>query len=148
MKPVSAVLAIGFLLLIYASTTYCDEEEKGTGGMELHERLSEYSRPILQWRTENFLVRVDEMNGQSYRYASWSADASQEDEPDLVLYGGELVWDGSGGNRHYEFTNDEYRYEVHLAYIGTGETPGYLAVYQGDDLLLNESVIEEILSPF
>jgi len=142
-----AVLTV-CLLVCLTSTGYCTEPGNASEVAEPHESLSEYSSAILQWRTDNFLVRVDEMNGQSYRYASWSADASQEDEPDLVLYGGELVWDGSGGNRHYEFTNDEYRYEVHLAYIGTGETPGYLAVYQGDDLLLNESVIEEILSPF
>ncbi len=135
-------------LLCFASTGYCAETANASDGAELHGSLSEYSRPILQWRTESFLLRVDEMSEFSYRYASWSADTTQADEPDLVLYGGELIMDGSGGNRHYEFTNSGYRYEVHLVYIGTGEAPGFLYVYRGDELLLREPVVEQLLSPY
>ena len=146
-KRTLAVITV-CLLVCLTSTGYCTEPGNVSDTAELHEQLSEYSRPILQWRTENFLVRVDEMSEYSYRYASWSADATQSDEPDLILYGGELIMDGSGGNRHYEFTNSGYRYEVHLVYIGTGEAPGFLYVYQGDELLLREPVVEQTLSPY
>ena len=113
----------------------------------LHSSIRQFSELRLLWETENYLVRVDDMGNMSFRYAVWPAGSSQSDEPDLVLYGGTVVRDGSGGNHYYEFTNNEYSYKCYVVRIGTGEEPpGYLIVYRNGSEILRADVVNETFS--
>ncbi|KZY52314.1 hypothetical protein A3733_29985, partial [Pseudoalteromonas shioyasakiensis] len=63
----------------------------------LHKSLREFIKPILTWQTKQHLIRIDELADNQYRYAAWGIDQSMQDEPSLVITGGTLSFDGSGG---------------------------------------------------
>ena len=48
------------------------EESKKT----LHSSIKEFAYPILSFRTDNFIIRVDEMGRENYRYVSWNKNKS------------------------------------------------------------------------
>ena len=86
---------------------------------QLHYSLREYSHPVLEWKTNTFRIRIDQTNGDQYRYAAWRAEVSHRDAPDIVLYNGierrsgmECCGSSGGGHITYQFTNGEYLYEV------------------------------------
>lgn len=109
----------------------------------LHESLRQYVNPVLEWRTPRFHIRIDDLGDGNYRYAAWSKNRSASEKPDIVLTGGRLQADGSGGNHSFTFTNGRYKYICYVSVIGTAETPpGDLEVYRGDQLILHEKVIE------
>lgn len=111
----------------------------------LHESIIQFSELKLLWETENYLIRIDDMGNRSYRYAVWPVGSAQTEEPDLVLYGGALIRDGSGGNHHYEFTNNEYTYRCYVHILTDGmQPPGSLKVYQNNQEILEANVIDEI----
>lgn len=123
----------------------------------LHRSLREDHEPILEWITDHYRVRIDLMQrGETvvrkkdeskpldepqptfggYRYVAWDADKTHDQEPDLILYGGQWIRDGTGGNHHYLFANGDYRYVVWVNVLGrTGySTPiGSLTVFRVDD---------------
>ena len=69
-----------------------------------------------------------------FRYAAWDADKTHDQEPDLILYGGQLIREGSGGDHHYLFANGDYRYVVWVNVLGKNSTPiGFLTVFRVDD---------------
>ncbi len=116
------------------------EQERET----LYSGLREYLFPVLDWETKSYKIRIDYLGEYEYRYASWSMDKETSEKPDLVLYQGILIPDGSGGNRYYEFHNGEFKYVVYIWYLGTENTPpGDLSVYKNDQLILRESVIKK-----
>jgi len=110
----------------------------------LHSSLSQFSENRLIWETENYLIRIDDMGNSSYRYAVWPVESNQGDEPDLILYGGTIHRDGTGGNHYYLFQNNEYSYKCYVWRIGTCETPGFLSVSRNDTEILNEDVVNEV----
>ena len=111
--------------------------------------------PILEWITEHYRIRVDftqrtenvvwrrdeskpfdgpQPTFGGFRYAAWDADKTHDQEPDLILYGGQLIYEGSGGDHRYLFTNGKYRYEVWVNVLGRNSTPiGSLTVFRVDD---------------
>ncbi len=116
------------------------EQERET----LYSGLREFLFPVLDWETKSYKIRIDYLGEYEYRYASWSMDKETSEKPNLVLYQGILIPDGSGGNRYYEFHNGEYKYVVYIWYLGTENTPqGDLSVYKNDQLILRESVIKK-----
>ncbi|MCY4372352.1 MAG: hypothetical protein OXC31_01185 [Spirochaetaceae bacterium] len=99
----------------------------------LHRSLREDHAPILEWITEHYRVRVD-YAASGYRYAAWDAEKTHDQEPDLILHGGQLIREGTGGDHRYLFTNGEYRYEVWVNVLGKNSTPiGSLTVFRVDD---------------
>jgi hypothetical protein len=103
----------------------------------LHESLREFKMPEFIIETEKFKVRVDQMDGYKYRYASWPKGADMSKKPDLVINNGEIKYEGSGGNHYYKFKNGKYTYIVSVTVIGHSESaPYYLAVSHNDDGLL------------
>ena len=121
----------------------------------LHRSLREDHEPILEWITEHYRVRVDSMKRAGsvvgrrdksesfdgpqptfggYRYAAWDADKTHDQEPDLTLYGGQLIREGTGGDHRYLFSNGDYRYEIWINVLGKNSTPiGSLTVFRVDD---------------
>jgi len=111
----------------------------------LHSSLQEFLEPILEWRTKDFRIRIDRVADEKYRLAVWPAQKETSEKPDLVLNNGELLPDGSGGNRHYDFKSGAYLYRCFVNEIGTADTPpGELKIYKRKKVVLSQPVIEVI----
>jgi hypothetical protein len=130
----------------FITTNYMSENEKLTEkkwinyerGL-IHSDLKEFKKPILTIETEKFIVRIDQLENNEYRYASWSIDSNISNKPDLVIINGELTPDGSGGNRSITFTNGQFNYIVYINVLGTEETPSFkLEVTKNDNIILSQ----------
>ena len=109
----------------------------------LHTSLQNYQEPILEWKTKKFRIRVDKLDDNNFRYASWSIDKLPSDKPDLVLTRGEVIFDGSGGNHAYIFTSGVYKYQCNVSMMGSyNSPPGTLEVFKGSHLILSQPVVE------
>ncbi|WP_024601908.1 hypothetical protein [Pseudoalteromonas sp. TB41] len=110
----------------------------------LHSSIKTFQKPILDWKTANYRVRIDDLGDGNFRYASWSIDKSPRDRPDIVLIHGEITFSGSGGNHSYTFKNGRYSYILHVTVIGCDTSPpGWLEVYKNDKQLLFEDVVSK-----
>jgi hypothetical protein len=110
---------------------------------KLHESLQTFVEPIFQWKTEKFIIRVDSTKENGYRYAAWSSESNQKNKPDIILYKGEIVFDGSGGNHYYEFKNGAYTYRCSVIELGEDNSPpGSIEVFKKDKSILYQPVIE------
>ena len=104
----------------------------------LHSSLREYILPYIKIKTDNYLIRIDELKNDKYRYASWKKGKKESSKPDLVIYNGELIPD-KGGSRII-FYNKEFTYEVEHHFIGGKRSPEYsLNVKKGEKLMLIEA---------
>ena len=74
-------------------------------------------------QTEKFLIRIDELSENSYRYVSWKAGADEAIQPDLVLKNGICEMQGSGGNHEFTFVNGIYTYKVRRNILGERDSP-------------------------
>ncbi|MFB2652704.1 hypothetical protein [Shewanella seohaensis] len=111
----------------------------------LHESVREFASPELAWETERFIIRVDALDRQQYRYAAWSKGKSLSEKPDLVLKKGKLVLDGNGGNHSFQFKSGPYLYVCDVIVLSAEERPiGELLVYKNDQLLVQEPVIKAL----
>jgi|TARA_Y100000746_G_scaffold179283_1_gene157081 hypothetical protein len=111
----------------------------------LHSSINTYQKPILDWKTANYRVRVDDLDEGNFRYASWDIDKSPSDKPDIVLINGEIKFSGSGGNHSYTFKNGRYSYVLQVTVIGCDTSPpGWLEVYKDERLLLSDAVISAV----
>ena len=110
----------------------------------LHSSIKTFQKPILDWDTAKYRVRVDDLGDGNFRYVSWSIDKSPSDKPDIVLINGDITFEGSGGNHHYTFKNGRYSYILHVTVIGCDTSPpGWLEVYKNDKQLLFEDVVSK-----
>jgi len=111
----------------------------------LHSSIKTFQKPILDWDTAKYRVRIDDLGDGNFRYASWSIDKSPSDKPDIVLINGDITFEGSGGNHHYTFKNGRYSYILHVTIIGSDTSPpGWLEVYKDEKLLLSDAVISAV----
>lgn len=82
---------------------------------DIHKSLGNtYGLEIVMYFAD-FLIRVDDdphniTYEHSYKYTAWGKGKTMADNPDLILYGGVLKYDGT-----FHFTNDEYEYIVPCA---------------------------------
>ena len=53
------------------------EQERG----QLHYSLRQYFAPVLDWKTDTYRIRIDQIHENEYRYAAWRADASHDANP-------------------------------------------------------------------
>ncbi|QCU74955.1 hypothetical protein [Pseudoalteromonas distincta] len=108
----------------------------------LHSSVNTFKKPILDWKTANYHIRVDDLGDHNYRYAVWNIDKRAKDKPDMVLFNGDVTVSGSGSNHYYTFKNGRYSYILHVTIIGCDTSPpGWLEVYKDDERLLFEDVI-------
>jgi hypothetical protein len=89
----------------------------------IHKELVKFKQPILIMETEQFRIRIDELDNGKYRYASWPINSEMNQKPDLIIKNGHWSADGSGGNHSYEFNNGKYKYICYVNVLGTDETP-------------------------
>lgn len=110
---------------------------------ELHESINSFKKPILEWRTKSFYIRIDDVGDNNYRYASWSINKSTSEKPDLVLLNGQVTFEGSGGNHYYSFKSGDYVYTCDVTVIGSDTSPpGRLVVKKSGKTELNQPVLE------
>lgn len=118
---------------------------------ELHESLRKYHEPVLEWKTCTYRIRIDSKVNDDYslryRYASWKVDRFHDSKPDIIIDNGSRTWDGSGGNHYYEFRNGDYEYILYVGLIGKEDMPpGELTVYRGSEMLLDEPIVDTVVS--
>ncbi|MDH5630793.1 MAG: hypothetical protein OEY96_11640 [Gammaproteobacteria bacterium] len=110
---------------------------------KLHESLQTFAAPVFQWETETFIIRVDRLGSDNYRYAAWSIKSDQSKKPNIILKNGKQIFEGSGGNHYYEFKKGAYTYRCHVTVIGTAESPpGSIEVLKNDESILSQPVIK------
>jgi hypothetical protein len=109
----------------------------------IHSSLRQFYRPVHILKTSTFRIRIDDLGSDIFRYASWPIDSPMSNEPDLVLNNGQCIWDGSGGNHSYLFTNGDYTYECFIIEMGDGNSPpAILKMYENDiEILAQDAII-------
>jgi hypothetical protein len=101
--------------------------------------LRNYRTPVLYMETSKFLIRIDEMEGGKYRYASWSRPSDKKGEPDLTIENGTWTPEGSGGNHYYRFTSGDYQYNCIINVISElGGPPAELTVTKSGRQILKQ----------
>jgi hypothetical protein len=82
----------------------------------IHTSIRDYKSPEFIGYTNEYLVRIDQMIDNTFRYSSWKKGEKMLKSPDLLLFKGTLILEGSIGNKVYEFKNDDYEYQIHDTY--------------------------------
>jgi hypothetical protein len=107
---------------------------------DLDSSIAFFQKPICILETAKFKIRIDNLGNNNYRYASWSIDKKMSEKPDLIIYRGELVVEGIGGNHQYEFIKDNFKYECAFIVLGEKNSPpAKLTIYQGTKVILTQS---------
>jgi hypothetical protein len=89
----------------------------------LYISLKNFERPIYKIKTKKYLIRIDELSNDKYRYASWKIGKKESSNPDIILNNGILEFQGSGGYHIITFLNGHYTYKVYIDIIGIHNTP-------------------------
>ena len=129
MKCMCRIRDLVLLMFLSAGVAYGLAVDSGTPDDQLRTASDGSFTKILVWRTESYLVRVDVAGDSDYRLALWSSGDGQRAIPDLVVTGGTVQFDGSGGNYYYGFTRGMVTYWCYVVMLGTADSPpGYLIV--------------------
>lgn len=105
---------------------------------QLHPLIQKFEEPELLIKTKDYLIRIDQLNATTYRYASWQKTDDQSKQPDLVLNKGTLSIEGTARNQTFEFKNGAYMYTVYQNNIGNGNS-ATLIVSKGNKIILKQS---------
>lgn len=110
------------------------------GRRALHRSVAHYAKPILEWETKRFHIRVDDIGKGQLRYAAWPRGKDTSETPDIVLHNGKIAIDGSGRNQRYIFNNGKFSYHLNINVIGTSSSTqsGTLDVFKSDQPILSE----------
>ena len=81
----------------------------------VHESLRKFENPIAEIKTKSYLIKIDYIGNDLYRYASWKVGSSISEKPDLILTNGILSIEGSMANHVYSFTNGNYIYQCYFS---------------------------------
>ncbi|MET0944492.1 MAG: hypothetical protein ABWY22_03715 [Flavobacterium sp.] len=106
----------------------------------LDSSIAFFLKPVCVLETEKFRIRIDNLGNENYRYVSWPIEKAMSEKPDLIIYRGNFVVEGSGGNHQYEFKKENYTYEC--AFIVAGEKnapPAKLTIYQNGKVILSQN---------
>ncbi|MBC7554305.1 MAG: nucleotidyl transferase AbiEii/AbiGii toxin family protein [Taibaiella sp.] len=109
------------------------DTEHGTVATADEELFAAIIAPAIILETKQYLVRIDKLDNDKYRYASWTKPKRMSQKPDLVLKG-----DIASDNECYTFKNKTYSYICDIIKIGKeGDPPAELIVLEGDIELLH-----------
>lgn len=73
----------------------------------LHPELRNYQRLELFFRTKDYIVRIDNLDGKTMRYASWKSTQQMSDAPEMILTGSFIEEDNT-----FLFLKGSYRYII------------------------------------
>lgn len=111
------------------------EESVESQRNRLHSSLQEFEAPEIMFKSGRYIIRIDRMSDDYYRYASWKDGKSISSRPDIIINGGTLDIQGSMHNECYSFRNGEYEYEV--IYGGIWESGSFvLTVSKNNQVLM------------
>jgi hypothetical protein len=80
---------------------------------------------------------------QADRYATWSADKTESDKPDIILFKGRISGYDAGTYTEYEFKKGQYTYRVSEGWIPEPvESDGQLYVTRNGEKVLTDYYIE------
>lgn len=111
----------------------------------LHILLKKFERPTYKIKTSNYLIRIDEITNNTYRYASWNITEPESSKPDLILNNGTLEFSGSGGNHDITFLNGDYTYKIYRNIIAEKGAPDITLVVEkdGQEILTEGGMLNE-----
>lgn len=98
----------------------------------LHVSLKTFERPAYRIATNHYLIRIDKLADNKYRYASWRIGENEASEPDVTLSNGALKFHGSGGNHVITFSNGNYTYKVYRNSMGGENSPDITLEVEND----------------
>ena len=105
----------------------------------LHSSLQQFETPLYKIKTKNYLIRIDELSDNNFRYASWKTGKAESSIPDMVITNGQFESLGTGGNHVITFTNNNFKYLVYRNIIGEENSPDItLEVEKDGEVILNE----------
>lgn len=92
----------------------------------LHKSLCNYNRLIHYRTTKDYIVRVDSVDNQGLRYASWKKPKTMGDEPDIIIQGGRkqcyvVAPDELCPCDDYRFNAGSFEYVVNYCEVNRGE---------------------------
>ena len=90
---------------------------------KIHPSLKTFRLPTYKIKTKNYLIRIDELENEKYRYASWKVSDNESSKPEIVIQNGTIEFSGSGGNYVITFVNGKYIYKVYRIILGEGDSP-------------------------
>jgi len=109
------------------------------GKENLYISLKTFESPIFSIKTKNYLIRIDELTNQKYRYTSWKIGEKASSKPDIIIDNGKLEFEGSGGNHVITFVKGNYTYKIYRNIIGEENTPDIkLEIEKGGQIILAE----------
>lgn len=100
----------------------------------VHKSIRKFDSPILLWESEKYTIRIDKVE-KGYRYVSWKKGKKLSERPDLILYNGNIEYQGSVGYRDFTFYSGPYKYIIGDSAVGPNE--GDLTVLKNDVQLLS-----------
>lgn len=105
----------------------------------LHESIQDFEYSFHKIKTESYLIRIDLLKSDEYRFSYWETGEKESSKPLLVLTCTGYEAHGSGGDYSLTFVDEEYSYEV-FRHIGRGsDTPEVsFTIKKGDEELLYE----------
>lgn len=104
--------------------------------LRLYKSIQNFKKPILIMETEQYRIRIDELEDYNFRYTSWLIDRSMSDKPDLIIENGKEIIEGTMRNTYYEFKNNDYTY---TCYIDCGRD-NELEIKKNDKVILSELI--------
>jgi len=108
----------------------------------INHTLKNYKNFVYSFKTSKFLIRIDELEDNSYRYASWNKSSKFKDKPSLVLKNGERFYEGSGGNNYFLFKSGAYSYKIWENKVSSKTSAYTLEVYQNKKIIVEQESIE------
>ena len=130
---------------IYAINYISKKEQKIKNNLikkdkeNLYKELKDYTTMIGIYKTEKFVIRINETSSNNFRYSSWKVGSTLKSKPELIIDDCKIRYDGSGGNHSYICTNNNYVYIVGINIIGTSEIPlADLTIYKK----LNSNILD------
>lgn len=101
------------------------------GDPYINESLKRYHELSTTYCTQKYILRVDDMGSESYRYACWNLPNEIDNTPNVIVYGGV-----------YEKTQERYKFENggYVYYVGNGFTDAnrYVEVWKDNKMLLRD----------
>jgi uncharacterized protein YgiM (DUF1202 family) len=85
---------------------------------EISDELDQVENNILHCENNEFIIKIDRLKNQDVRYISWNKPKMVTDKPNLVLYNGKVVRQGTGGGYHYIFKSGEWNYVIENNLMG------------------------------
>lgn len=107
----------GALCMINISVLSAKELQQPRIPQNVTEQVSQKIPKSVIIKTKKFKIKIDQQPDGKYLYQSWPVNGKITSRPSMIISGGELIPDGSGGNYYLEFSNEGYTYQIWRNYL-------------------------------